>query len=217
LLLTTANNVIQDLDIGNYTVIAIDNNTYCASDPVTTTINDARVNPDASIATQAQVSCDPLNYTGSLTVSMGFGAISDYTYEWFDNAGNPIPPSSVDGEVISNLDSGNYEVRITENITQCSSTYFPMVNIAQIFPIDSVAATPSTFCAPNGNGELRGFVLNGTHPNYTFIWRDNAGIQLTETAATVSSLAPGTTRFRFRMTIHYVCQILLLSLFMTIQ
>jgi hypothetical protein len=191
LLLTTANNVIQDLDIGNYTVIAIDNNTYCASDPVTTTINDARVNPDASIATQAQVSCDPLNYTGSLTVSMGFGAISDYTYEWFDNAGNPIPPSSVDGEVISNLDSGNYEVRITENITQCSSTYFPMVNIAQIFPIDSVAATPSTFCAPNGNGELRGFVLNGTHPNYTFIWRDNAGIQLTETAATVSSLAPG--------------------------
>jgi len=190
LLLTTPNNIIQGLDIGAYTVIALDNSTFCASDPVTATINDAKVYPDASIASQPQASCDPLNYTGSLTASLSIGATSDYNYEWFDNAGNPIAPASVDGEVISNLDSGNYEVRITDNTTLCSSTYFPTVNIAQEFPIDSVAATPSTFCAPNGNGELRGFVLNGAASDHTFFWLDDAGNSI-GTTQTITDVAPG--------------------------
>ena len=193
LLSITSSTTIQNLPVGQYTVLARNLATACASPPAYTEVMDATTNPDANIISQPQVSCDPANYTGALTANMGFGAISDYTYEWFDNAGNSLAPSSVDGEILSNLDSGSYEVRILENATQCESTYFPTVAIAQVFPVESVRAVASTYCAPNGNGELIGAVQGASAPfnGYTFIWRDDANVQLAATTATVSAVAPG--------------------------
>jgi len=189
LVLTTPNSLIENRDVGNYTVLAVDIVTACPTNPATITINDATVYPNASFISQPQVSCNPNNFTGSLTANMGFGAISDYTYEWYDNSGTSISPSSANGEVISNLDAGSYEVRIIDDITQCASTYYPVVNVAQEFPIDSVSATASTYCAP-GNGELRGYVLNGAAADHTFIWEDASGNPIGSTA-TISGLAPG--------------------------
>ncbi|MCK5705695.1 MAG: hypothetical protein KAI29_31315, partial [Cyclobacteriaceae bacterium] len=148
LLISANSNVILNLGVGNYTVVAKDIITQCATNPAFTTINDAKVIPDATILSQNQISCDSNNLTGQLTANMGFGTISDYTYEWFEDdlSGAPIAPSSVDGEIISNLDSGNYAVRITNNTTQCNNIYFPSVNIAIVLPVETVTSIPSTYC-----------------------------------------------------------------------
>ena len=193
LLVTSSTNVIPDLPAGSYTVIAVDINTSCASNPATITINDATVNPTAILNILPQVACEPSLVTGSITASVNTGLVSDYTYEWFSDVvdGIDVPPSSANGEVISGLDSGEYILRITNTLSGCANVYYPVVHLAQVFPIDSVAATPSTFCAPNGNGELRGYVLNETHANYIYTWRDGLGVQLTETIATVTGREPG--------------------------
>ena len=146
--MTSPTNLIQNLDVGTYTVVAKDLITQCITNPAFTSIADATVPPDATIIAQDQISCDSLNLTGQLTANMGFGATSDYTYEWFEGglSGTPIAPSSVDGEVISNLDSGNYAVRITNNTTQCENVYFPSVNVNIVLPVETVSSDPSTNC-----------------------------------------------------------------------
>lgn len=196
LLVSSNSNVITDLPVGNYTVIGKDIITKCETNPLTATIIDATVLPTTTIIADDQISCDPNNLTGKLTANMGFGAITDYSYDWFEDdlSGTPIPSSSIDGEVISNLDSGNYALSITLNTSQCTSVYYPSVNIGIELPIDSVSSLASTYCAPNGNGELQGFVLGTSNPisEYTFLWESVAtGTTLTDTSSTVSGIEPG--------------------------
>jgi hypothetical protein len=191
LLLTSPTNLIQNLAAGNYTVIAVNIATSCASGPVTATISDVTVDPDANIASLPQVSCAPGVFTGSLTAAVTAGALTDYTFTWFDDGGNPIVSSSPNGEVISNLDSGDYEVRITNNTSQCVTTHYPTVNIAQVFPVETVSAVASTYCAPNGNGVLTGGVQGQVAPftGYTFIW-ESATDSVATSANTYTGLEP---------------------------
>ena len=193
LITSVSNNLIQNLTIGNYTIVAKDLITQCATNPVLASINDATVVPAATILSQDQISCDPNNLTGELTANMGFGAISDYTYDWFEDdlMGAPIAPSSVDGEIISNLDSGNYAIRITNNTTQCSNVYYPSVNIGIVLPVETVSSNPSTYCGVSANGELHG-LGDGLIAGYNFIWYsvDNADT-LASNAADVLNVEPG--------------------------
>ncbi|MCG8310665.1 MAG: Ig-like domain-containing protein, partial [Cytophagales bacterium] len=193
LLTTSASNNIQNLGKGNYTVVARDLVTKCASNPAFTTINDATVPPDASIVSVDQTSCDPGNPTGQLTANMGFGAPSDYTFNWYEDnlSGTPIAPSNVDGNIISNLDSGNYALRITNNTTQCINDYYPSVNIAITLPVESVSSDPSTHCGASANGALHG-LGDGSKTGYTFIWYsiDHADT-LASNSADVTDVEPG--------------------------
>jgi hypothetical protein len=200
LLVTSSSNVIPNLPAGNYTVIAVDVNTSCASNPATTTINDATVNPTATLNIQPQVACDPALLTGSITASVTTGLVSDYTFDWFDDVldGTGVPPSSANGEVISGLDSGEYVLRITNTLNGCANVYYPVVHLAQVFPVEAVRARASTFCAPNGNGELIGSILNATHANYSYIWRDGAGVVLTEATPIVTGREPGDYSLQIR-------------------
>ena len=196
LIASTTSNVIQNLNIGDYTVIAKDIVTKCPTNPAFATIRDVTIPPVATLTIQDQTSCDPVNPTGQITVSMGFGAISDYTYEWFinDTTGTPIPPSSVDGEVVSNLDSGQYAVRITNKTTQCESVYFPRVNRVITLPAESVSSIPSTFCGTAANGQLVATVDGGLTEadGYTFIWiASTTGDTLAPKTATVTNITPG--------------------------
>ncbi|MCK5471113.1 MAG: hypothetical protein KAI99_21465, partial [Cyclobacteriaceae bacterium] len=196
-LISNSNNtVITDLPIGNYTVIAKDLITKCETNPVTATINDTTVPPDATFISQDQISCDPINLTGQLTAAVGAGVATDYTFEWFENdlSGAPIAPSSIDGEIISGLDSGNYVLRITNKTTQCTNVYYPSVNIGIVLPVESVSAVPSTFCGTAANGQLIATVDGGLTEvdGYTFIWEsvDN-GDTLVATTATLTFVEPG--------------------------
>lgn len=200
LFVTSSANIIANLPVGNYTVIAVDINTSCASNPATTTIQDATVNPTATFNVQPQVACEPSLFTGSITASVNSGLVSDYSYEWFSDVvdGTVVPPSGANGEAISGQDSGEYVLRITSDISGCSNIYYPVVHLDQIFPVEAVRAKASTFCAPNGNGELIGSILNGTHANYSYIWRDNLGNLLTDTTATVTRREPGDYSLQIR-------------------
>jgi hypothetical protein len=200
LFVTSSTNVIPNLPVGNYTVIAVDINTSCASAPATTTINDATINPTATFNVQPQVACEPSLFTGSITASVNTGLVSDYSYAWFSDIvdGTVVPPSSANGEVISGLDSGEFVLRITNILSGCSNIYYPVVHLDQIFPVEAVRARASTFCAPNGNGELIGSILNGTHPNYAYIWRDGAGVVLSVTTPTVTGREPGDYSLQIR-------------------
>ena len=196
LLVTSNSNIIQNLPTGNYTVIAKDNITECATNPSYATINDATVLPSAAIISQDQISCDPNNPTGQLTANMGLGVISDYTYEWFEDnlAGAPISPSSIDGEEISNLDSGDYVVRIINNTTLCENVYYTSVSTAIVLPLEAVSSNPSTFCGSAANGQLIATVDGGLTEadGYTFIWgSQNTNDTLSATTATVNQVEPG--------------------------
>ncbi len=196
LLMTSNNIIISDLSVGNYTVIAKDVITKCETNPVTTTINDASVLPTTTITSQDQVSCDSSNPTGQLTASVGLGAITDYSFEWFENdpSGAPIVPSSLEGEIISDLDSGGYALRITQDITQCTNVFYSSVNLGVVLPVEVVNAIPSTNCGTAANGQLVATVDGGLTEvdGYTFIWEsvDNADT-LSVNAGTVTSLEPG--------------------------
>lgn len=196
LLQTTASNVISNLPIGNYTVVAKDVITKCATNPTTTTIVDATVLPAASFTSGDQVSCDPANPTGQLTAAVGIGLISDYTFEWFesDTLGASIVPSSADGEVISVLDTGTYALRITSNVSQCVNVLYSAVNLGIVLPVEVVSAVPSTNCGIAANGQLVATVDGGrTELNgYTFIWESVTNADtLAATTATVTALEPG--------------------------
>lgn len=193
LLIRGNSNLIQNLNVGNYTVLAKDIITQCPTNPAFATINDATVLPDAIILSQDQVSCDANNLTGQLTANMGFGASSDYTYEWFENdlSGSQITSSTVDGDIISNLDSGNYALRITNKITQCNNSYFPSVDIAIVLPVETVTSLPSTFCGVNANGELHGFG-DGLKVGYSFVWYSvSSSDTIPDYSADLSFVEPG--------------------------
>ncbi len=194
--MTSNSNIITNLSVGNYTVIARDVLTKCETNSITTTINDASVIPTATFTSQDQVSCDPNNLTGQLTASVAIGVIADYTFEWFENdtSGAPVAPSSVDGEIISNLDSGNYALRITRNTTQCRNVLYPSVNLGIVLPVELVSAIPSTNCGTAANGQLVATVDGGLTEvdGYTFIWESVANADtLPATTSTATSLVPG--------------------------
>ncbi len=189
-------NVIANIAVGNYTILAKNLITKCPTAPEFASIQDATIVPDANITSQDQVSCDPNKFTGQLTASMNIGVISDYTYTWYEDdfSGTQLTASSVDGEIISGLDSGNYALRITNKSTQCTNIYYPSVNISISLPVETVSSNPSTNCGPSGNGELIGTVVGEVAPyvGYTFVWESIANSDtLTTATATVSGVAPG--------------------------
>lgn len=196
LLMTSKSNVISNLSVGNYTVIAKDAISNCETAPVTSTIKDVTVILSATITSQDQISCDPNKLTGQLTASVGVGAITDYSFEWYENdlSGTSITSSSADGEIISELDAGNYALRIINPISQCTNVFYASVNLGIVLPVEAVNATPSTNCGTAANGQLVATVNGGLTEvdGYTFIWEsiDNADT-LSVNNATVSAIEPG--------------------------
>ncbi len=188
--------LIQNLPVGNFTVVGKNIITKCATDPIPATINDATALPAATFITVNQSSCDPNNPSGQVTANMGFAAITDFTFAWFENdlTGAPIASSSINGEIISGLDSGDYAVQITNNTTQCTNVYYPSVNIAIVLPVEIVSSSPSSNCGITANGQLIATVDGGLTEvdGYTFNWESVAtGLNLPATTATVTGVAPG--------------------------
>ena len=73
------------------------------------------------------------------------------------------------GTIISSLDSGNYALRITNNVTQCVNVLYASVNIALLPPVATATSVPSTYCPPVSNGELHG-LADGQTSGFTFFW-----------------------------------------------
>jgi hypothetical protein len=194
LLLTSNSLNFTNLAVGNYTVIAIDKITKCASNPATIKLNDATIAPLVSFVSEDQISCDSTSFTGRLTASVSTGLLTDYTYEWFkvNLSGESLTAEAgSSGEIISGLDAGDYALLITSNITQCSNVFYPSVDIGIVIPVASATSVGSTFCGTAVNGELHG-LGDGITAGYSFEWFSVAsGTNLAATTADVNNVAPG--------------------------
>ncbi|NJN27202.1 MAG: hypothetical protein HC819_15090 [Cyclobacteriaceae bacterium] len=163
LLQSSTSPLFDNLSAGDYTVIGKNAITKCATNAVTRKIKNAKVNPSATILAQDQVSCDPGVFTGSLSVTaVAVGVLTDYSFAWYQNSVAGVPLAST--SAITAIDSGNYALVITDNVSKCSRTYSPRVNQGTVQPAESVTSVASTFCEPNGNGELHGSVIGQIAP-----------------------------------------------------
>jgi len=194
LVTTSTNNIIQNLAPGDYTVIAKDLITKCPTNEVFATINDLAALPLITITSLDQVSCDPNNFTGSLTASTAPAPVTDFSFEWFvnDTLGMLLPPTGANGESVTGLDSGTYAVRVTNNVSQCKNVFFPTVNLGIDLPVEAVSSSPSTYCAPSANGQMSASADGGLTAGYSFIWIDvTTSDTLTSQAAIINGIAPG--------------------------
>jgi gliding motility-associated-like protein len=158
--------IYGDLAAGFYTFTVTRNTSGpglgCTSDPLTVEVPDVTVLPTPSIPTIVnQTSCDAATPNGSLSADGdGGGTIIGYTFEWFQGSG--VGGSQfVDGpnafgiwdssggtpETISDLTTGNYTVRVTDDATGCQQIVTAFVdNVLTIPEVEFVTKSPNTIC-----------------------------------------------------------------------
>ncbi|MEO1051549.1 MAG: gliding motility-associated C-terminal domain-containing protein [Bacteroidota bacterium] len=185
--------VYTNLAAGDYTVVAIDNASRCASDPVNVTVSQT-MPPTVSLVKNAdQTSCDASAPNGELTAT-GTGGSGNFTFEFF-NGQNTLAANSIGtGNAISGLASGTYTVLITDITTGCTATAEETINENVVVPFLSVTPTDITICVPP-NGSVTANVSIDTPGDYTFSWYTgpivDPGQIIADTDNTINDLAPG--------------------------
>lgn len=116
---------------------------------------------------------------------------SPYAFQWYDAGGNPIAGATLYN--LSNLDQGNYYVKVTNTQKGCSSALvqgtitranpaFPAFNFTNV--------SEQTICSP-ANGERIISAVDGS-TGYTFTWLDLALNPIGVTGADAKNLVAGT-------------------------
>jgi gliding motility-associated-like protein len=183
---------------GTYYVIATRTNSLtlpgkmCPSQPLRVDVKDKRVFPTVSFATVATTACD-VNHDGRITVTAstasGPGSASNYNFVWTndpDGLGGPLfsasnsasnntasPFSTVAGDLVG---LGQYDIRVTNFITQCSTD--ASVNVLKsTVPMNIVSLTPTHLdvCSlpVNGAGTISS-VSPGVTGDFVYTWDDDA-------------------------------------------
>ncbi|MDN5213083.1 VCBS repeat-containing protein, partial [Fulvivirgaceae bacterium BMA12] len=157
---------------GDYTVVAVDNNTLCPSNPVVAQVNDNTVIPAINVNVTDQTSCDPLAPNGELSADIG-GVTAGFTFTWYQGAGTG-------GAVISNVASatgliaGVYTVEVVNNTTGCSNTSQTTLNNNFTYPtVAAIVDADQTICDPliGYDGQVSANV-GGVTAGFTFLWYD---------------------------------------------
>ena len=192
LLQSTTNTSITGLPIGNYTVIAIDKITKCATNPATITINDVTVSPTASFSLLDQISCDPANPTGQITTVPDLLNAADYTYQWYTTSIDPANLMGSTGSVLSDLAANTYALRFKSIASECSSDYTITVNDGIVIPVVAATPTASTTCDTKVNGMIDAQAVGIAAPfaGYTFNWLKPSDAAWSATGINIANLAP---------------------------
>jgi hypothetical protein len=194
LLLTSNGTNITGLDIGNYTVIAIDNGTKCATNPATTTINDFREYPvpDYTVTHNSSCDTDPANQNGAIQVTHVNAIPVDpalYRFKWYD--GNSTTGTLFAGqtsELISGLDDGTKALVITDDATECSNEVAINVNdIINTPVITNITTTDATRCAEPFLSSATATVTDAIGTTITYVW-ENSDLPLTLAGATTNTI-----------------------------
>ncbi len=194
---STATGVINSLIAGNYTVVAINNNSKCESDPVTISVAQTPAFTVTISNKSDQTSCDVSLPNGSATATVSVGAVSDYTFKWFAGQ-NTLPANEISGEisnVILGRGVGIYTVRAQNILTGCSDTEEVIIGFAvtpvQITQVDPIASSSCT--SPNGSVTVT-VVSPDTPAEYTFFWfkgSDVNGTPIADSDNVIDNLEPG--------------------------
>jgi gliding motility-associated-like protein len=160
---------------GTYTVVATrvttpnpnDVGRGCSSAPFTINIIDKRISPVVSLTPFANTACDPLFSEGSIEVRVADNTLvpgpHTFTYNWDVTA--PANPTAIattvnnngdglpgDGDVPQALFHGDYDVRVTNNQSGCSSIGSTTIfrNSTPII-IPEAVTTPQVICSADGS------------------------------------------------------------------
>jgi len=121
----------SNLDAGDYTLVATNNDTGCGSAPVTITISDNTIFPAVNVVGTDATDCQSSD--GQLTASAQDNVgplLTGVTFEWFVGSDTSTPfvdntdgvISGTNGEIISGLIPGAYTVKVTIIASGCSNT-----------------------------------------------------------------------------------------------
>ncbi|MGB3463699.1 MAG: gliding motility-associated C-terminal domain-containing protein [Cyclobacteriaceae bacterium] len=191
-----ADNQMTGLSVGEYTVMiekdpSISPNAGCesvttftiGSDQPELTIdaiteikgNENCVNPDGFIEVSA-VSENGVSNPVNLT---------NYTFEWFDEAGNNLTTAAVNGLVsvgtgnrLENLEAGTYTIVANNTVTGCTSVEFEVdvEDLRESPQIFDIILVDNTNCSVNKNGSVTvSAETGGSVSTYTFEWFDGTG------------------------------------------
>jgi len=177
--LGATSNHIENLDAGFYTVVAINANTGCESDPITIEIlDDIPTIPIIAIVEQDNFSCNNSTPTGRVLANRA-GGNTGFTLEWFVGSVTATPseisstrlPAAItssflvggNGNNIEGLPTGTYTVRITNNDTQCFETASVTVETSTPIITATLVQRSQVNCLPLDGGAIaRGHNLTAT-------------------------------------------------------
>lgn len=110
-------NTITDLAAGVYTVEVTDDDTGCSSTEEVTVIS-AQVTPEITAVVSNTTTCNLDN--GSVTVSVSYGDVGEYTFAWYDGESVKSTADYTDTDnVLDGLSPGTYTVQATHNTNYC--------------------------------------------------------------------------------------------------
>ncbi|MEQ8245937.1 gliding motility-associated C-terminal domain-containing protein [Fulvivirga sp.] len=189
---------VNTLNKGKYTVVAINDAFSCSSLPVTVTIDQTTAPVISSTSSTEMNSCDSSSPNGSVSVTFP-GTASDFTISWFRGQNTNNANLVGTGATVENLAKGIYTVRLTDNVTGCSTTDEATIVDNVVIPTLSFTKTDVTQCNPF-NGSITASVSVDTPADYTFSWYEGTTVKatpdFTETGNILSNLAPGEYTFK---------------------
>jgi gliding motility-associated-like protein len=189
----------QNLTTGNYTLVVTANASKCPSDPITVSILQTTPPVISTVVVSDQTSCDATQPTGAVSANVG-GVTAGYQFVWFRGQ-NTLPANQIGTTpAISDLISGIYTVRVTDDASGCSATAQVTVANAIVTPVLSLASSSnSTRCEPP-DGSITVAVSPDTPADYTFFWyigsTVKAATDFPDTDETLSGLPAGTYTVR---------------------
>ena len=193
--------VYQNLDAGDYILVATLNSSKCSSDPVTVTIKQT-VPPAVTASVVAhQTSCDPTQPNGSASASVG-GVTTGYSFEWFLGQNTLLANRVATTSTATGLKVATYTVKATDIATGCSATAEVTVNFNVVTPTLTLASTSNATRCDNPDGSITVSASPGAATDYTFFWYNGSSVKATpdyaDTDATLSNLPAGTYTVKAR-------------------
>ncbi len=162
------------LQAGDYTVVAVDDATFCPSIPVVVTINDNTVAPVVTAALTDQTSCDPANPNGEIS-ALADGTTTGYTFNIYAGQ-NTNPANEVAGSpnaIVTGLSAGIYTILATNTATGCTGTTEVTIVDNIVDPVVAAAVDfNQTICTPASYDGQVSANVGGVTAGYTFYWFD---------------------------------------------
>ena len=194
-----AGNVVSSLPSGTYYVQATSTSgSGCNSNFRQVIINDVSVKPTPSISqVRPNTYCDPANFDGSLTVTIGNNDGGAYLYQWHKGSIGVVNPVAVGNggqtATISNVEDGQYWVRVTDNTTtglNCAATAtFNLQYVPVVITLQASSADDTSCDVDNGS-----VFFNGTTDFVTITSSGNPADN-----ATVNGLAAIDASYTFQL------------------
>lgn len=187
---------VDNLPQNQYTVVAQQTSSGCASSPVTVRIQQTVRPVIAGFQdVHPQISCDDNFPLGSATVVVS-GNIADYTIQWYSgqrtSSTSLIP--DVNSTRLAQVAAGWYTVLVTDTHTGCSSQQSVEIRneVVQVDALNFNVHTQTSCTNPDGSIQVTSMTVDNTS-DYTFHWfNETRQITLTETSATLGLATAGT-------------------------